>query len=323
MYIADAIINSGLSFLALFLIFRPLEISYPANKAQGFFRPHWWTDLCYMLGQYLVLDGAVLWILAYGEHWVHAATPTGLRNAVSGLNVWVQAILVIAMGDFLIYWGHRLQHRIGFLWRFHAIHHSAEHLDWLAAHREHPLDSIYTMFLVNAPIFAFGFPLKALVFFAGFRGLWAVFIHANVRLPIGPLKMLIGAPELHHWHHDRNRDSGNYGNVSPLMDLLFGTYYCPNHEPTALGLNEPMPTSYLGQMIHPFRKQGRGNKKFAEAIRAADTNNAKVDNEINQRLLNRINGEPSIEVAPVCFAQFKQDMALLASDATSLKSSKQ
>ena len=259
MRLSWAILNAGLSFFALFLIFRPLELSYPAKPGQRFFRPHWWTDLCFMLGQYLLFNGAVLWVLARAEPWVRAATPGGFRDWVAGLAWWWQALLVVVAGDVLIYWAHRLQHRVGFLWRFHSIHHSAEHLDWLAAHREHPLDSVYTIFIVNVPIFALGVPVTTLAWFAAFRGLWAVFIHANVRLPIGPLRMLIGAPELHHWHHDRDRDreAGNYANISPLMDWIFGTYRCPDHEPEHFGIHEPIPRSYLGQMIHPFLPRGR------------------------------------------------------------------
>jgi len=105
------------------------------------------------------------------------------------------------------------------------------------------------------------------VWFAAFRGLWAIFIHANVRLPIGPLRMLIGAPELHHWHHDRERESGNYANVSPLMDLLFGTYHCPNHEPAALGVNESVPKTYLGQLLYPFRRRRKNREDFCRLPR--------------------------------------------------------
>jgi sterol desaturase/sphingolipid hydroxylase (fatty acid hydroxylase superfamily) len=60
---------------------------------------------------------------------------------------------------------------------------------------------------------------------------------------------------LHHWHHARERDSGNYANISPLMDLIFGTYRCPDDEPEAFGVREPMPRTYLGQMLHPFRRK--------------------------------------------------------------------
>jgi len=260
MSLSTGILNAGLSFLLLFAIFRPLELAFPAKKGQRFFRPQWWTDFCFMAGQYLFFNGAVFWILSRAEPWVRAATPRAWRDAVGGWSWWAQALLVVLLGDLLIYWGHRLQHRVGFLWRFHCIHHSSEHLDWLAAHREHPLDALYTIFLVNLPIFALGFPIASLAFFAAFRGLWAIFIHANVRLPLGPLRMLIGSPELHHWHHDRSRDSGNFANVSPLMDLLFGTYHCPAHEPAALGVSDPVPRRYLGQLLYPFRRRAEAER---------------------------------------------------------------
>jgi hypothetical protein len=37
------------------------------------------------------------------------------------------------------------------------------------------------------------------------------------------------------------------------MDILFGTYRCPPHEPEGFGVSEAMPKSYLGQLAHPFR----------------------------------------------------------------------
>lgn len=117
------------------------------------------------------------------------------------------------------------------------------------------------MTLINLPILL-GFNAETLVGLIAFRGIWALYIHSNVRLPLGPLKMLIGAPQLHHWHHDRSRDAGSYANISPLMDLIFGTYRCPDHEPETSGIAEPIAPDYLGQMLHPFlprrRRAGAG-----------------------------------------------------------------
>ena len=272
MTFVTGLFDAGLAFLALFLVFRPLEFAHPAREGQRVLRPQFWTDVGFLVGQYVLFNALVLRALAYAQPWIRAAMPVGVRSCVGALPVWVQAILVILGGDLLIYWGHRLQHRVGFLWRFHSIHHSAEHLDWLAAHREHPVDAIYTQLLVNLPIFALGFPLRTLALFAAFRGLWAVYIHANVRLPIGPLRVLIGAPELHHLYHHRARDSGNYANVSPLMDVLFGTYRCPDHEPPALGTDEPVPAGYLGQLAYPFglakRRGSAGGRPTRPKIRA-------------------------------------------------------
>ena len=245
--------SSGLSFLFLCVVFVPLERAVPAKPGQRFLRREWGMDLCFFLGQYLLWAAAVLWVLMHFGGWLDGIVPAGFRAAVAGQPWWLQVVEVVFLSDLFVYWGHRLQHQVPLLWRFHSIHHSAEHLDWLAAHREHPLDTIYTLGLINLPVFLLGFPLETLAGLIAFRGMWAIYIHSNVRLPLpGFLRVVLGAPELHHWHHDRDRDAGNYANISPLMDWIFGTYRCPDHEPEQFGIREPIPRSYLGQMIHPF-----------------------------------------------------------------------
>lgn len=246
------VLASGGSLLFLVLVFVPMEKVFPAKPGQRFFRADWALDLCFFLGQYLLWSGLVLWVLGYFSAWLSGIVPANIRHAVAAQLWWLQAVEVVLLSDLLIYWGHRLQHRVEFLWRFHKVHHSAEQLDWLAAHREHPLDSIYTIGLINLPAFLMGFPLETLAGLIAFRGIWAIYIHSNVRLPLGPLCMLIGAPELHHWHHDRDRDAGNYANISPLMDIVFGTYTCPDREPERFGIHEPFPKNYLGQLLEPL-----------------------------------------------------------------------
>jgi sterol desaturase/sphingolipid hydroxylase (fatty acid hydroxylase superfamily) len=257
MNLYELLFYTGVSFVILVVVFRPLEVVFPAKRGQRFFRRAWLTDLCFFLGQHLLWGGLVIaGLLIFGD-WLTGIVPQEFRHSVAAQPWWLQAVEVVLLSDFFIYWGHRLEHRVGFLWRFHAVHHSAEHLDWLAAHREHPLDTIYGMGLINLPFFILGFPIVTLSAFLTFRGLWAIYIHSNVRLPIGPLRMLIGAPELHHWHHDRDRDAGNYANISPLMDILFGTYRCPDHEPEHFGLNGPTPRTYLGHLLQPFAPRKR------------------------------------------------------------------
>lgn len=249
------LLSCGAGFIFLMLLFRPLELAFPAKRGQRFFRPDWWIDLCFFLGQYLIWSGIVLWLLSRFGGAVNGFVPAEFRVAVAAQPWWLQAVEVVLLSDLCVYWGHRLQHRVPILWRFHAIHHSAEHLDWLAAHREHPVDTIYTMSLINLPVFVLGFPVETLAGLVAFRGMWAIYIHSNVRLPTGPLRVLFGAPELHHWHHHRDRDAGNYANISPLMDVIFGTYRCPDHEPEALGVEEPIARrGYLGQLLYPFQR---------------------------------------------------------------------
>lgn len=251
---------TGISLLFLALVFIPMEKVFPAKQKQKILRPNWLLDFCFLLGQYLLWSGLVLWILSFFSDYLSMIVSQNFRKYIQSQSYWLQAILVLLLSDFIIYWGHRLQHKVEFLWRFHKVHHSAEHLDWLAAHREHPIDSIYTIGLINLPAFILGFPLETLAGVIAFRGIWAIYIHSNVRLPIGPLRILIGAPELHHWHHDLDRDAGNYANISPIMDLIFGTYVCPAKEPENFGIKEKFPKNYLGQLVYPLLPENLINR---------------------------------------------------------------
>src|SRR5947208_16771941 len=106
--------STALSFLFLCAVFWPLEAAFPAKAKHRFFRPAWWTDLCFFLGQYLLWTGAVLWLLAHVEKWIGQTTPLSFRHAVAHQPWLLQAVEVILLSDLFVYWGHRLQHRVGF-----------------------------------------------------------------------------------------------------------------------------------------------------------------------------------------------------------------
>src|SRR4029079_1737663 len=76
-------VSAGLSFLFLVLVFRPLELAFPARPGQRFFRPAWFTDLCFFLGQYLLWSGLVLWALTYFRNWLDEAVPSQFRSDVA------------------------------------------------------------------------------------------------------------------------------------------------------------------------------------------------------------------------------------------------
>lgn len=244
---------AGLGLLSLAILFTPLERAFRAWD-QPIIRPRWGTDLAFFLGQYLVFNASIVWLLGQAVDGWAAVAPAEVR-VLAAWPWWAQALVIVLLGDLMIYWVHRLQHRVDWLWRFHGVHHTAEHLDWLAAHREHPIDGLITRGIINLPAIMLGVSLAPLAGFIVFRGLWAIFIHSNVRVPLGPLKYLCGAPQLHHWHHAKGRFAGNYANLNPLMDLAFGTFHDPPHPPPALGTDEPWPRDYLGLLAHPFRRR--------------------------------------------------------------------
>ncbi|MCB9915874.1 MAG: sterol desaturase family protein [Planctomycetes bacterium] len=249
----ERVLGTAATFGVLLLVFLPLERLFPAHR-QRVLRREWGTDLLFFLGQALLFTVPVVAVLT----WVHAHLDVlplaGVRAGVAAWPFWAQVLCVVALCDVGIYWAHRLSHTNAFLWRFHRVHHTAERLDWLAAYREHPLDNLYTRLVENLPAMLLGFPLEALAGFAMFRGLWALYIHSNVSLTPGPLAYLLGSSRLHHWHHEPERGGRvNFANLSPLTDLVFGTYYDPGHMPERYGLGaEPSPRSWAGQLLEPL-----------------------------------------------------------------------
>jgi sterol desaturase/sphingolipid hydroxylase (fatty acid hydroxylase superfamily) len=150
-------------------------------------------------------------------------------------------------------------HAVPWLWRFHAIHHSIEELDWLAASRVHPVDQIVTRGVSLAPAFALGFSEWAVGASIVLFHWQAVFVHSNLRIGFGPLRFLFASPEFHHWHHSSDlavRDR-NFAAQLPFLDAAFGTLHMPAGQvPSAYGLDRPMPQRYARQLLLPFMGDG-------------------------------------------------------------------
>ncbi len=251
--LTDTLLNGAGSFVLLFLVFLPLERLF-ARHTQPVFRGEYLNDLAFFAGQYVLWTAPVVAALGALARYADQLPLAELRAIPAGWPVWAQATLAIGLGDLCIYWGHRLAHRVNFLWRFHRVHHTAERLDWIAAYREHPLDNLYTRVIENAPALLLGFPLELVAGLATFRGLWGLFIHSNAKLAVGPFKYILGSPDLHHWHHEIDRSSRcNFANLCPLWDLAFGTYFNPaGAEPVRYGIPDPVPHGYLAQLALPL-----------------------------------------------------------------------
>lgn len=260
----DTVLGGAQALALLAVIYLPLERLFPAHD-QPVRRKEWGTDMLFFLGQHFLWTAPVVFALVGIVGWTEDLPLAGVRATVAGWPLWVQILAVIALCDVCIYWAHRWSHSNRFLWRFHRVHHTAERLDFLAAYREHPFDNLYTRTVENLPAILLGFPLEVIAGFALFRGLWAVYIHSNTRLDPGPLRFLLGAPRLHHWHHDVGLHSRvNFANLSPLMDLIFGTYHDPGHMPKRYGVHAKISHGYVAQLVEPivgFRRRTKAGRE--------------------------------------------------------------
>jgi sterol desaturase/sphingolipid hydroxylase (fatty acid hydroxylase superfamily) len=239
-------------------IFVPLERLFSVAP-QKLFRRQALVDLGYYFVNGLALSLALAVPAAAMAALAQRVMPEALLRFTADLPLWQRVIAGLVIGDFGAYWGHRWSHEIPLLWRFHAIHHSAEEVDWLTNTRAHPVDLVITRICGLAPLFAVGLaqsarpddPLPAMVAVIG--TIWSFFIHANVKWRLGWLEQVISTPAFHRWHHtnDAMRDR-NYAAILPGLDRLFGTYHLPPTWPTEYGIDAPMPTSLSGQLLSPF-----------------------------------------------------------------------
>jgi sterol desaturase/sphingolipid hydroxylase (fatty acid hydroxylase superfamily) len=181
---------------------------------------------------------------------------SGGHGFLAALPFWGQMIVYLILSDVMLYWTHRIFHGHG-LWRYHAIHHSSEHLDWLSAFRFHPVNLIFHSVLVDSILLLCGIAPQVLIWLVPFQLFMSGFVHADVDWDLGPFRMVIASPVFHRWHHTDVARGGemNFAPTFPIIDVIFGTYYMPRGViPDHFGVDDPnFPESLEGQMLYPFR----------------------------------------------------------------------
>ncbi len=169
----------------------------------------------------------------------------------------VQIIFAFVVVEFFQYWLHRGLHRSNWLWRLHAVHHSAERLYFLNAGREHPLSALL-MYLPNIlPLVVLGANAEIIVMQSMSAVICATFQHANVDIRLGHLRYIFSVGDVHRWHHSRDTAemNHNYGLNWAVWDLIFGTYYFPGSPPpvkTGISDMPAFPQTYRKQLTAMF-----------------------------------------------------------------------
>jgi len=257
---AAAIASMFVGNSALFAVAFLFVVSWPLER---FFRRHpvpvrrlaLRTDLAYAAAQPAIqFVGVVVGFIVGG---LSLAWLPGLlvRPWIATLPPLAQMIGGVLVFDLLVYWAHRWGHTVPLFWRFHSVHHSTKHLDWVSGFRGHPLDGI---FIAPAVAFLLGAGidnrvtggLAILQFFVGIGA------HLNVRFKLRLLWPVVMTPEFHHWHHELAKEANhsNYSTFLPLWDIVFRTYRMPRDQrPQRYGINGPMPDGILQQLAFPFR----------------------------------------------------------------------
>jgi len=183
---------------------------------------------------------------------------------------WLLIPLTVVAMDGANWLAHYADHRLGPLWRFHALHHSQEELSVLTSFRAHPLMHTTGFLLATVPVVAL-MPTRPIA-----PVLITIYIcigtlqHANLRWTFGPAGRVLVSPAYHRLHHAPDTQGVNLGVVLTIWDVLVGRARFPSRGDSAgrTGLDgRPVPVEQddlagpvlrlvAEQLVEPFQARG-------------------------------------------------------------------
>jgi sterol desaturase/sphingolipid hydroxylase (fatty acid hydroxylase superfamily) len=235
----DFALLGAVTVLVSYVICRPLEAALPVERWEGD-RSSVRTDVTYTLLNRLGIVPLLAFValqplqIAWSALLADAGVvPPTLETMLPALRDWplVTFLLYVVIIDFSEYWRHRFQHRFGWWWALHSLHHAQRQMTFWTDDRNHLIDDLIAGFWFAGVAVLIGvppgqFPLLLLV-----MRVMESLSHANVRLDFGPFRRLVVSPHFHRVHHALDHDEGvgarahgvNFGVLLPVWDILFGT----------------------------------------------------------------------------------------------------
>ncbi|MDP5254066.1 MULTISPECIES: sterol desaturase family protein [unclassified Vibrio] len=214
-------------FLSVFVVMAIWEALLPARHSPVSKVRRWWGNLAMIVvGSVaarvvlpMTLTGIALWSAEHNFgvfHWLDTA-------------IVFATILGVLLLDVVIYWQHRLSHTIPILWRLHQVHHADGHVDTTTGLRFHPFEIVMSLAIKALVVLLFGIPAVAVVIFEVALNGFAIFNHANIRLPKkwdDRLSYIFITQRVHRVHHSvkLNESNSNFGFSVSWWDRLFGSY---------------------------------------------------------------------------------------------------
>src|SRR5579863_178664 len=152
---AQDLVRLSVWLVLLLIVFVPLERIF-GNHSQKVFRRSFGADLFYYF-----LNGILPKLLLIGSLTVlaaalHRLVPLAFYSSIAAMPLWLRLSAALIVNEIGGYWGHRWSHEIPFLWGFHAIHHSAEEIDFLVTSKAHPVDMFFTRLCATVPLYILG-----------------------------------------------------------------------------------------------------------------------------------------------------------------------
>jgi sterol desaturase/sphingolipid hydroxylase (fatty acid hydroxylase superfamily) len=203
-----------------------------------------WVTVCLTIWLFHISDGEKI-----VDFYVHGHGP------LSRMPLWLQGIFYLVVSDLALYWIHRGFHR-GPLWKYHAVHHASEDLEWISAARFHPVNLALGPAALDIALLLTGVSPDIFLVIGPFNTITSCMVHANLNWTFGPLRYVFVSPVFHRWHHAQAVCGKNFASTFSLWDVMFGTYHMPvGARPSGYGItDQAMPEGLMAQMVYPLLK---------------------------------------------------------------------
>ena len=177
----------------------------------------------------IIVNFSLAFLLLYCSDWV-TENNFGLLNWIPNLSLFTQIFLGVFLLDLIgAYLPHLIQHKVGFLWKIHLVHHSDHNVDTTTANRHHPFESVIRFIFTLLGVIVLGTSIGVVFLYQSLSLVLSQFNHANIKLPTQLdrlLSYIIVSPNMHkvHHHYVMPYTDSNYGNIFSFWDRLFGTH---------------------------------------------------------------------------------------------------
>ena len=197
-----------------------------------------------------IANGILVFGLGLGYQYVLELAATHHLGLMYGLRIPYACSLLILflLQDFIMYWWHRANHLIPFLWRWHHFHHIDKKLNSTSAIRFHLME-LSLSYALRLPLYVvLGIGYEAMFLYGIIFTSNVVFHHSNIRLSLRTdlwLRILIVTPHMHRTHHSikHKETDSNYSSVLSVWDRLFRSYNKMPDGEVVFGVPQPLHTA--------------------------------------------------------------------------------
>lgn len=193
----------------------------------------------------ILVNLSMAFLLVLTADWV-ASSGFGVMNWMSGLPIILVALIGLMLMDFIGAWlAHYTEHHVTWMWKFHLIHHTDQHVDTTTANRHHPGESIIRYIFTLIAVIIVGAPVWMIFLYQSLSLVMTQFNHANLSMPKwldDALVWVLCTPNMHRVHHHYRQpySDTNYGNIFSFWDRIFGTYAVVDNKKLVYGVDTHM-----------------------------------------------------------------------------------